>query len=98
MTAPKILFCEEELESTAEEAIKSAGITAEIVIFGKTDRNVSFSDYLVEREPESSFQIHPVTDVKSAACLHFSSGTTGFPKAVCVTHYALMFGRETFPE
>lgn len=91
LTTPKILFCEAELETLAEEAVKTTGFTIEIVIFGKTDRNTPFSDFLVEREPEHSFEIHPVTDVKSTSCLHFSSGTSGLPKGVCITHYGLLF-------
>lgn len=95
-STPKIIFCEKELETAIEAAVKTAGITTEIVIFGESDGNTLFSQFLVERGPEHSFEIYQVIDVKSTSCLLFSSGTSGLPKAVCVTHYGQLFACPAF--
>lgn len=90
ITCPKIIFCDEELENVIELAVKDAKLSTEIVVFGKTRNNTPYSKYLILREPEESFKVHKVTDIFETAAIHFSSGTTGFPKAVCVTHCGLL--------
>lgn len=76
-----------------EKALVAAGLSTEIVVFEGTEKNVPYTDYLIPHptESEEEFKVHKVTDYKSTACIHFSSGTTGLPKAVCVTHYGLQF-------
>lgn len=91
LTSPKIIFCEEELESMIEEATKKVGLSIEIVVFEGSKRNTSFSELLVSQEAEESFKYYEVTDYFTTACIHFSSGTTGYPKAVCVNHYSLVY-------
>lgn len=73
-----------------EEAVKELSEKAEIVVFGETDKHTPFSDFLQPREEENSFQLVLPKDLKETALMFFSSGTSGFPKCVCVSHYAFM--------
>lgn len=91
ITSPKIIFCDKELEDQIEQAVKQSGLRIEVVVYGESVRNVPISEYLKKVEPEEDFIPYKVTNFKSTACIHFSSGTTGVPKAVCVTHYGLIF-------
>lgn len=72
-------------------AVLDTKLPIKVVVFGTTGKNTPYSDYLILREPEESFKVHKVTDMFETACIHFSSGTTGLPKAVCVNHSGLSF-------
>ncbi|HEY6246223.1 MAG TPA: 4-coumarate--CoA ligase family protein [Pyrinomonadaceae bacterium] len=71
----------------AKEAATAAGIE-EIYVFGATDGATPFDSLLAETdEPLPVVQINPLEDL---VALPYSSGTTGLPKGVMLTHHNLV--------
>lgn len=87
---PKMVFASEEAVTLVEGALKRANLEADIVVFGETTQHSRFSEFL-ENKPEE-FQFRPKEDVddKDTAVIYFSSGTTGMPKGICLSHYGLL--------
>jgi acyl-CoA synthetase (AMP-forming)/AMP-acid ligase II len=79
----------------AETAVAAAGATnvREVFVLGETDKTdgpdgpTSFSSLLNYKGEAPQIEISPREDV---VALPFSSGTTGWPKGVMVTHYNLV--------
>jgi acyl-CoA synthetase (AMP-forming)/AMP-acid ligase II len=69
---------------TATAAAEGTGIT-EIVVIGGTESSLSLDDYLGERLDQVPVAVH-----EDVMVLPYSSGTTGLPKGVMLTHYNLV--------
>ncbi|GLV33865.1 Acyl-CoA synthetase X1 R [Carabus blaptoides fortunei] len=93
---PKIIFCASDAVKTMEEAVANLQLHCEIVTFENTQTHTPYSEFLVRRSPEDEFRPVPVQSVYDVALMHFSSGTTNVPKAVCCRHYALYYGLKWF--
>ena len=70
---------------TAREAATGTGVK-EIFVFGDTAGATPFASLMIDGNPPS-IEIDPVDDV---VALPYSSGTTGLPKGVMLTHYNLV--------
>lgn len=75
-----------QLMTTAREVAEASGIRT-IFVIGDAEGAVSFSSLLDGEGLEATAQIVPAADV---AVLPYSSGTTGFPKGVMLTHRNLV--------
>lgn len=71
------------LLQTARRAAELAGGVEEIFVCDSAPGHRSLIDMLASAAPEPTVDIDPVTDV---AALPYSSGTTGIPKGVMLTH------------
>ena len=81
----KFLLTIPELQSKAREAAAYANVE-KIIVIGESDFGTPFASLLVDSDP-------PSIDINSAedlAALPYSSGTTGFPKGVMLTHRNLV--------
>lgn len=87
---PSIFFVSEEAVKVVENALKEIGYEAEIVVFGESDRYTKFSVFLEAKEGEEEFTPEREVDDMDTAIIFFSSGTTGLPKGICLTHYGLL--------
>ena len=70
----------------AHEAASQTGIR-EVFVFGEAEGATPFAALLAEDGPLPEVQINPREDV---VVLPYSSGTTGLPKGVMLTHYNLV--------
>ncbi|KAF5300676.1 hypothetical protein FQA39_LY11038 [Lamprigera yunnana] len=87
--SPKMIFVSTDAVGLIENTLEQLKITPEVVVFGATERHTPFSDFLIESVEEQDFQPIDITDLKQTAVIHFSSGTTSFPKAVCINHLSV---------
>lgn len=93
--SPKIIFVAPELLSLLEEVVKLISSQALIVVFGITDKYMRFSEFLDETSDQNNFHPHKAVNVKDTALILFTSGSTGLPKAACISHYRyLLIARE----
>lgn len=90
LVQPRMVFVIPEAVGLVEGVLESTGVDSTVVVFGKTEQHVSFSQFLDEKDGEDDFVPVPVKNIKDTAVIFFSSGTTGYPKGICVNHYALM--------
>lgn len=70
----------------AREAAEDAGIE-EVFVFGEAEGATPFAELLVDNGRATQVEIDPREDL---VALPYSSGTTGLPKGVMLTHYNLV--------
>jgi len=83
----KYLLTIPQLMEKASEVAQASGIS-KLFVIGEAEGAVSFASLLkIDDKPRSGLVVHPREDV---AVLPYSSGTTGFPKGVMLTHWNLV--------
>jgi len=92
ITTPKVIFCSEKSVNTVLSAVKKQNCNSMVVVFGKHINAISFSDILRNcNEVEViNFRYVELDDIKKTACIMHSSGTTGMPKGVELSNYAML--------
>lgn len=100
LTQSKIVFCDENNREVVEEAVSEAiRETPRIYVMGVGSGSASSVDaLLIPVDEEQSFQPPYLGDSKTlTATILCSSGTTGLPKGVCLSH-AHLIGGELFSD
>jgi 4-coumarate--CoA ligase len=92
MTTPKIIFCCEKSVHAILSAIKEKNYSCMVVVFGKHVGTTSFSDILKNSNDGevANFCYAKLDDIKQTACIMHSSGTTGMPKGIELSNYAMI--------
>lgn len=90
LVRPKMIFITSDAEELIEESLRGEKQSTEIIVFGSSTRNHAFSDFLIAQEAEMEFAPFEVADPNDTAVILFSSGTTGLPKGICLSHVGLM--------
>jgi acyl-CoA synthetase (AMP-forming)/AMP-acid ligase II len=85
-SAAKFLLTVSQLGDKAQEAAADAGIK-NIIVVGESDVGIPFASLLTNHKKPAIPEIDPDEDL---AALPYSSGTTGFPKGVMLTHRNLV--------
>ena len=85
-SAAKFLVTIPELAAKAREAGAAAKVE-KIIVIGESDTGISFASLLAHKANPPDRKINPQEDL---AVLPYSSGTTGFPKGVMLTHRNLV--------
>lgn len=83
---PKIVFTVPECLNKIKNALDSANLDSKVVVFGDTKDEIPFSDFLDPQEEEPDFKPVFVDNPKETVIIYFSSGTSGFPKGICLNH------------
>ncbi|XP_029664069.1 4-coumarate--CoA ligase 1-like isoform X2 [Formica exsecta] len=92
LTRPKVIFCSEKPTNVILNAIKENNCNLTIVVFGHHPDAISFSDILNTCSDAEvvNFRYIELDDLKKTVCILHSSGTTGMPKGVEMSHYCLL--------
>ncbi|VEN42268.1 unnamed protein product, partial [Callosobruchus maculatus] len=95
---PKVLFVVPKSVDLINSCLREAEIEAELIVFDKTEDHTSFLELLMPHDGESEFVPESVIDLDQTAVILFSSGTTGLPKGIMISHYALLMQCHTLAE
>lgn len=87
---PKIMFVDMESLPFMERCLNESGVNTEVVVFGESAKYSNFSEYLEFQADEDKFQPVVIDNIKETIIIMFSSGTTGFPKGICLSHYGFL--------
>ncbi|XP_076285772.1 luciferin 4-monooxygenase-like [Lasioglossum baleicum] len=96
VSEPKVIFADQELASVALDAVKIEISAAKVVTFGDYPGSVPFVDVLQAHSEldVADFQCEDV-DINDTALILFSSGTTGLPKGVELSHKMVLISTDT---
>jgi len=82
----RFLICTPMCLEKSRQAAYEAGVE-ELFVFGQADDATPFAELLVDNGRATQVEINPREDL---VALPYSSGTTGLPKGVMLTHYNLV--------
>ncbi|KAI4471441.1 long-chain-fatty-acid--coa ligase [Holotrichia oblita] len=88
---PKIAFVEESSIELIESALSNSPFETKIIVMGNNKEYSTYAEFLKPNAEENSFTPKKVDDIKSTAIMFFSSGTTGLPKAIEISHYGIIY-------
>lgn len=89
-TKPKMIFIEVDAVKTIEDSVRLCNFPTQFVVFGDTNVHTPYSHFLAPKNKEADFFPFKLPNLKETASIYFTSGSTGPPKLVCVSQYALL--------
>ncbi|KAF5272625.1 hypothetical protein FQR65_LT04866 [Abscondita terminalis] len=87
---PKVVFVSTECVNQFEDVIRTVGASTIIVVFGTTRTHVPFFQVIQPSEKETIFRPVCAKNIKDTIVVFFSSGTSGFSKGICHTHFSIL--------
>ncbi|KOB71342.1 Luciferin 4-monooxygenase [Operophtera brumata] len=98
ITKPKIMFCSPTAFDLHKESFDTAGCIDQYIVYGDEDKHggISFKNFLTEHADVKDFLSVPVEGWKDYVSILFSSGTTGPPKCIPLTHLGLINSTMSF--
>ncbi|XP_029159124.1 4-coumarate--CoA ligase 1-like isoform X2 [Nylanderia fulva] len=96
LTTPKVIFCNEKVVNVILKATKENCFNPNIVVFGDHPDAIAFSDILsmYSDAEAANFQFFEPDNIKQTVCIIHTSGSTGMPKGVELSNYALLITSE----
>ncbi|XP_044755149.1 4-coumarate--CoA ligase 1-like [Coccinella septempunctata] len=93
LAKPSIIFVDTEKLADIEEALLEVGKSIKIIVVGDSIEGLeNIQDYLVSSIDESrKFTPYQVKSMRENCAIFFSSGTSGYPKAICLSHFNLLY-------
>ncbi|KAB0793571.1 hypothetical protein PPYR_13191 [Photinus pyralis] len=89
LVKPKIVFVDQALIEVVEDALSQTNADATTVTFGDSEKYAEFKHFVAEK-PDVDFHPYETSDNRETACVFFSSGSTGFPQGISLSHRALL--------
>ncbi|XP_012259397.2 linear gramicidin synthase subunit C-like [Athalia rosae] len=92
LTKPRIAFVSAEVALTLAEAAKEVIPDLKLVVFGKVRGCLEFEKVIAEANVEDvrSFEYTPIESIDTTLAIMCSSGTTGLPKGVALSHRSIL--------
>ncbi|KAK4872972.1 hypothetical protein RN001_015001 [Aquatica leii] len=82
---PKIIFVDFQSLSFIESILKQSNRTPKIIVFGESPQYINFFDLLEPNPEEHKFKPTEI-DEDRTAIIFFTSGSSGMPKGICLSH------------
>ncbi|XP_030752850.1 luciferin 4-monooxygenase-like [Sitophilus oryzae] len=83
---PHLIISIESSKARLQETLRELKIKIDIVCFGKEFEE----EFLSTNESENNFEPLHIKNLRDTCMIHFSSGSTSRPKAICLPHYYFM--------
>lgn len=80
--SPKLFLVTPDFKGTIRNILKNQQRIIKVVVFN--------DDFFKPLDMEAEFVPVYVNDLQETAIIYFSSGSTGFPKGICINHYSLV--------
>ncbi|CAH0547550.1 unnamed protein product [Brassicogethes aeneus] len=87
---PKIIFTDSKCLTFLKEYLHDISLSVKFIVFDDCVEGFSFSDIVKLQSDEENFEPVKIDNIKNTAILYFSSGSTGLPKPICISHYAML--------
>lgn len=88
--SPKMIFVHADAIELIEKATETLERKPTIVVIGSHKEYATLTEFLKPSYDEDVFVPDDVEDIHNVSNILFSSGTTGFPKAILQTNYSML--------